>query len=143
MANSSITGAACAREVQELHDFFQGWLDGSLPATDAAFVRFTQATAAGFSLIGPDGSVAGRDETAAWIRAAYGTRRGFRLWTDDHILRAAGDDWALCTYREWQTRDGETTVRISTALLVTDTTAPTGLSWVHVHETWMAQGNQG
>ena len=60
MANSSITGAACTREVQELHDFFQGWLEGSLPATDAVFGRFTLATAAGFTLIGPDGSVAGR-----------------------------------------------------------------------------------
>ncbi len=137
MANSSITGTACAREIQELHDFFQAWLEGSLPATDTAFGRFTQATAAGFTLIGPDGSVAGADETAAWIRAAYGTRHGFKLWTDAHTLRAAGEDWALCTYREWQTRDGETTVRISTALLVADATAPTGLSWLHVHETWM------
>lgn len=137
MANSSITGTACAREVQELHDFFQAWLEGSLPATDTAFARFTLATAAGFTLIGPDGGVAGRDETAAWIRAAHGTRHGFRLWTDAHTLRAEGEDWALCTYREWQTRDGETTVRISTALFVADATAPTGLSWMHVHETWM------
>ena len=137
MANSSITGATCAREVQELHDFFQEWLEGSLPATDAVFARFTEATAAGFTLIGPDGSVAGRDETGAWIRAAHGTRRGFKLWTDEHTLRAAGEDWGLCTYREWQTRDGVTTVRISTALLVADGKAPAGLSWMHVHETWM------
>ena len=140
MANSSITGTACAREIKELHDFFQAWLEGSLPPTDAAFARFAQATAAGFTLIGPDGSVTRRDETAAWIRAAHGTRRGFKLWTDEHTLRAAGEDWALCTYREWQTRDGATTVRISTALLVADSTAPAGLSWVHVHETWMSGG---
>jgi hypothetical protein len=138
VANSSITGTACAREIQQLHNFFQAWLEGSLPATDAAFARFTEATAPGFTLIGPDGSVAGRDETAAWIRTAHGTRRGFKLWTDEHTLRAAGADWALCTYREWQTRDGVTTARISTALLVADSNAPAGLSWMHVHETWMA-----
>jgi hypothetical protein len=138
VANSSITGAACAREVQELHDFFQGWLEGSLPATDAVFGRFTLATAAGFTLIGPDGSVAGRADTVAWIRAAHGTRRGFRLWTDEHTLRAGGEGWALCTYREWQTRDGVTTARRSTALLVADAAAPAGLSWMHVHETWMS-----
>ena len=137
MANSSITGTAVCARFRNYTTSFRRGSRGSLPATDTAFGRFTQATAAGFTLIGPDGSVAGADETAAWIRAAYGTRHGFKLWTDAHTLRAAGEDWALCTYREWQTRDGETTVRISTALLVADATAPTGLSWLHVHETWM------
>ncbi len=133
-----ITGTACEREIRELHDFFQGWLAGSLPATDEAFARFMRATAAGFTLIGPDGSVAGREETVVWIRAAHGTRPGFRLWTDDHTLRAAGQDWALVTYRELQSRDGVTTARLSTALLAADDEAPAGLSWMHVHETWIS-----
>jgi hypothetical protein len=88
-------------------------------------------------LIGPDGSTAGREEPGGWIRAAHGTRPGFRVWTDEHILRAAGEDWALCTYREWQTRDGVTSVRLSTAFLAADNAAPAGLSWLHVHETWI------
>jgi hypothetical protein len=132
--------AACAREISELHDFFQGWLEGTLAPDDEHFARFTEATAAGFTLIGPDGSSAGREATAAWIRAAHGTRRGFRLWTDDHVLRAAGPDWALATYREHQTRDGLTSTRLSTVLFVADAAAPNGLAWLHVHETWLAQG---
>jgi hypothetical protein len=134
---SGIDVAACAREIQELHDFFQGWLEGSLPPTDAVFARFTAATASDFLLIGPDGSTAGRDATAAWIRAAHGTRRGFRLWTDEHVLRASGPNWALATYREWQTRDGATTARLSTVLFTADGAAPAGLLWRHVHETWL------
>ena len=132
-----ITLAACEREITGLHDFFQAWLEGSAPATDAAFARFLQATARGFTLISPDGSVAGREGTAEWIRAAHGTRPGFRLWTDEHRLCAGGDDWALVTYREWQTHGGVTTLRLSTALLTADAHAPTGLLWVHVHETWV------
>lgn len=137
MAIFSVSGAACEHEIRELHDFFQGWLEGRLPATDEVFARFTRAAAAGFTLIGPDGSMARREETAAWIRAAHGTRPGLRLWTDEHALHASGTDWALATYREWQTHDGVTTVRISTALLGADDEAPTGLSWIHVHETWL------
>jgi hypothetical protein len=55
------------------------------------------------------------------------------------MLRAAGEDWALATYRELQTRDGVATVRLSTALLVANDDAPAGLSWVHVHETWIGR----
>lgn len=132
-----ITLAACEREIIGLHDFFQAWLEGSAPATEAAFARFLHATAPSFTLISPDGSVAGREATAGWIRAAHGTRPGFRLWTDDHRLCAGDDDWALVTYREWQTHGGTTTLRLSTALLTADAQAPAGLLWVHVHETWV------
>lgn len=130
-----ITLAACEHEIIGLHDFFQAWLEGSAPATDAVFARFLRATAPTFTLISPDGAAADRAATAAWIKAAHGTRRGFRLWTDEHRLCAGGDDWALVTYREWQTREGATSLRLSTALLLADAAAPTGLSWVHVHET--------
>lgn len=132
-----ISSIACAQEVIRLHDFFQEWLEGSVPATDAVFARFLQATSAAFTLISPDGQSAGRDTTVEWIHSAYGTRQGFRLWTDEHLLRCAGDDWALVTYREWQTHAGVTTLRLSSALLVADLLAPQGLSWVHVHETWV------
>ena len=132
-----LTLAACTREVIGLHDFFQAWLEGSLPATDAVFARFLAATDPAFTLISPDGAAAGREATAAWIRAAHGTRRGVRLWTDEHRLCAGGADWALVTYREWQTNGGATTLRLSTALLLTDASAPNGLSWAHVHETWI------
>jgi hypothetical protein len=129
--------AACEHEIIGLHDFFQAWLEGSLPPTEAVFARFLLATSPSFTLISPDGATAGRNDTAAWIRAAHGTRQGFRLWTDEHRLCAGGEDWALVTYREWQTRADATTLRLSTALLVADAAAPTGLSWVHVHETWV------
>lgn len=132
-----ITADACEREIIGLHDFFQSWLDGSVPPTEAVFARFWQATAAHFTLISPDGHAAGREATAGWIRAAHGTRPGVRLWTDELRLCAGGDDWALVTYREWQTNSGVTTQRLSSVLLQADAAAPTGLSWVHVHETWI------
>ncbi len=81
---------ACIREIIELHAFFQAWLDGSLPNSDEVFVRFTGATAPDFTLIGPDGGMAGFAATAAWIRAAHGTRPGFQLWTTDHNAPAPG-----------------------------------------------------
>lgn len=128
---------ACEREIVDLHDFFHAWLEGSLPDTDAVFARFLTATAPAFTMISPAGMVTDRATTTAWIRDAHGDRPNFRLWTDQHRLCAGGDDWALVTYCEWQESRGITTSRLTTALLVADADAPLGLSWVHVHETWI------
>jgi hypothetical protein len=128
---------AAIQEVIDLHIFFQEWLDGSLPNTDAAFARFHAATAAGFTLISPDGSIAAGADTATWIQTAHGTRRGFRLWTDAHNVRYVNDNLAVVTYQEWQTRDGVTTGRISTAIFVAAPAAPNGVAWLHVQETWL------
>lgn len=124
------------QEVIDLHTFFEAWLGGARPETDADFARFTAATDPGFTLIGPDGAMMAAEAIAGWIRHAYGTRPGFRLWTTDHQLRYVDDACALVTYLEWQTRDDVTTCRISTALFVVAPDAPNGLTWRHVHETW-------
>jgi hypothetical protein len=124
------------QEVIELHAFFQGWLRGELPASDAVFSRFTNATAPEFMLISPTGAAAGYAETSGWIRNAHGTRPGVLLWTDNHLIRYADERIALVTYHEHQTLAGATTLRISSALFRRADAAPLGVAWLHVHETW-------
>lgn len=131
--------SACLREIGELHDFFQAWMRGELPRTDAAFARFPAALDARFMLISPAGQAAGVEETVAWIRSAHGSRPDFRLWTTDHQVRFEAAGCVLATYQEWQTRDGVTTTRLSSVLFRADPAAPNGVAWVHVHETWLAQ----
>lgn len=128
---------ACFQEVIDLHAFFQGWLDGTLPESDAVFARFAAANDPAFTLVSPDGSMAGGVETGAWIRAAHGTRRGFKLWTDAHQMHFQDGNTAVVTYREWQTRDGATSVRRSTVVFYVTPTAPNGVAWAHIHETWL------
>ena len=124
------------QEVIDLHTFFEAWLGGALPETDAEFARFVVATDADFTLISPEGRTMDSAAVSAWIRSAHGTRPGFRLWTTDHHVIYAGYDCALVTYLEWQARDAVTTCRISSALFVADDAAPNGYAWRHVHETW-------
>lgn len=125
------------QEVIDLHAFFEAWLGGALPDDDATFARFTAATDPAFTLISPAGAVMTHAAVVAWIRHAHGTRRGFRLWTTDHILQDATATRALVTYLEWQTHDEVTTCRISSACFVADGAAPHGYRWRHVHETWV------
>lgn len=135
--SQAICADQCRAEVEELHAFFQAWLDGSLPNSDAVFSRFTAVTDPAFTLISPAGQVEDAAAAAQWIYAARGTRPGVRLWTDQHTLRCADERTAVVTYREWQTNAGVTTLRLSTAVLAADPAAPNGLRWLHVHETWL------
>ncbi|MBK8051487.1 MAG: hypothetical protein IPK16_32995 [Anaerolineales bacterium] len=133
----SISADACFAEIIGLHDFFEAWLRGAVPATAATFARFLGVTDPEFTIVGPDGAISDLPATAAWIRAAHSARPGVRLWTDNHRLHFADDNIAVVTYLEWQERDGATTVRRSTAVFHAHPTAPNLVSWRHVHETWL------
>jgi hypothetical protein len=127
----------CVQEVIDLHAFFQAWLRGELADRAEVFSRFIDAVAPEFTLISPTGQAARLPETAEWIRRAHGARPGVKLWTDEHTAHFAADGAALLTYREWQTWNGATTLRISSALLRRAPAAPNGVAWLHIHETWI------
>lgn len=128
-------------EIVELHEFFQGWLDGTLPPTDAAFARLVDSTGAQFTLISPSGELATREALLRDLRAAHGSRPGWRMWIERAQLRCQRGGLAVATYEEWQQDAAGTTARISTAVLAEQAGAPNGLAWLHVHETWLPHGS--
>jgi hypothetical protein len=128
-----------AREIDELHQFFQDWFTGSIPQTEANFARVTAALAPGFVLISPDGALAEYATVIDWLRKGYGTRPGFRLWVEKIVPRYAASDLALVTYEEWQQRDDRITARLSSAIFRHCPTAPNGVEWLYVHETWLPE----
>jgi hypothetical protein len=129
----------CAREIEELHTFFVAWFTGTIPRTEANFARFTAAIAPDFALISPGGALLEHEDLVAWIRDAYGSRTHFRIWIENFRLRRQLDGAAVVTYEEWQESDDGVTARLSTAVFLSDPSAPNGVRWLHVHETWMAR----
>src|SRR5262245_29942975 len=124
-------------EIVGLHDFFQSWLDGTLPPTEAAFARLIDATGDEFTLITPAGDVVTREPLLSQLRAAHGSRPGWRMWTERPQLRFRHGDLTVATYEEWQQTGDTITARISTAVFRDRPGAPNGLIWLHVHETWL------
>ncbi len=124
-------------EIVELHEFFQGWLDGTLPAMDAAFARLTDTTDAAMLLITPAGEIIPRQVLLTQLRAAHGSRPGWRMWIERAQLRCQSGDLLVATYEEWQQTGGTTTARISTVVFRNRPGTPNGLVWLHVHETWL------
>jgi protein SCO1/2 len=135
---------ACAREIEALHEFFGQWFRAELPATETGFARFESALANDFSLIGPDGEEIGRTEILERVRSAHGSMRGqgFEIWIENIQSRQAPERHCLMTYQEWQ-RGKETRVRISTVLFRSRPSAPNGVEWLHLHETWLPVGAKG
>lgn len=130
---------ACRREIEELHAFFEGWFEGSLPDDEATFARVSDALGEEFELISPDGRRRDRDTILDSIRSAHGGHagegKGFAIEIHDVRLRFTDGDTALVTYEEWQTSDGEGNRRLSSAWLRRAPGAPRGVRWVHLHET--------
>ena len=127
-------------EIVELHDFFQEWLDGTLPATDEAYARLVDTQVPEFVIITPGGELIPGPTLLAQLRAAHGSRPGWRIWIDNAELRLEQSGLSVATYEEWQRHaDGTVTGRISTVVFHEQPGTPNGLAWVHVHETWLPE----
>jgi hypothetical protein len=124
------------REVVALHTFFQAWFRSGIDAPD--FVECERALGPGFSMIGPDGEMHGRDAVLERLRRARGAYPAdFRIEVSDPAAIWTRGEAVLLEYTERQYRDGRTDARRSTALFLASAGAPRGVKWRHLQETWL------
>jgi hypothetical protein len=125
------------REINELHAFFGQWLSGKAPDSDAVFARVESALAPDFTLVDPRGHEADRATMAALLRGLWNTRPQVRIWIEQFRLLLDAPPLLVARYEEWQEGSAGNTARISTAVFRAAPTAPNGVQWVRVHETWL------
>ena len=139
--------AQCQREVVELHGFLVGWMTGALPRSAATFARFADVLADGFALISPRGVVTERRQLLRELEAAYGAHtgngEGFRIEIQNFRHRRTEGVLCLVTYEEWQQLSGAATGRLSSAWFRARNDTPHGVEWLHLHETWMPDSQEG
>lgn len=132
------------REVRELHEFFESWFRGELDADEFEHPR--ESLAAEFRMVPPEGNETARDPVLDSIEAGYDSAPSERAADEEspfvievHDVRTLRtlDDHCQMTYEEWQRRDGEWAGRRSTALFRREESAPNGVVWVDLHETWI------
>jgi hypothetical protein len=137
----------CRAEVEQLHVFFEAWMSGTLEADPETFRRLSDVLAPEFEMISPYGDRTTRDELVAGLMPAHGIHAGrtrpFRIRIANYRGRSLSKEMHLVTYEEWQVIDGETRGRLSTALLRNREGTPNGVEWVHLHETWMPETEDG
>jgi hypothetical protein len=127
-----------SQEIVELHQFFEGWLGGSLAKTEAVYRRFADVMATGFCIVNPSAQLTEREALIEQLYKAHGARPKIRIWIEQPRLHQQLAGGLLASYQECQEIDGHSTKRLSTVLFAIDDTAPNGLKWLHVHETWCA-----
>ena len=123
-----------AREVVALHEFFVAWFRPG-PAPD--FRACEGAFHPDFRMVTPEGRLLGRSEIIQGIQASRG-RLAASLTIEILEIRTLWQegDAALLAYIEQQYREGRTTRRRSSALLLRAASAPRGILWRHLQETW-------
>ena len=128
--------AAAIREIEASHDFFVRWFLGT--AEEAEFALWLRTTHPEFRLTTPGGAMLGCEAIVAWIGAARGSMTSrFEIAVEDIEPIHVGEDAVLLIYVERQYRDGRTTRRQSMAFFLRDDSAPRGVVWRHLQETWL------
>ena len=122
--------AAFEAEVRGLHAFFERWFAGSADSNELERLDVLDDS---FQMIGPDGHLQTVAQVRTAIEAAYG-RRSLQIEIRNVLVHPVAP---VGTYEEWQTIDGRVTGRISSAVMVDDSSAPNGLRWMHLQETWL------
>ncbi|TIT01998.1 DUF4440 domain-containing protein [Mesorhizobium sp.] len=124
-------------EVVDLHRFFVDWfVAGSADRAD--FSRFERVMAEGFQMVAPDGQILDRDAVLDHVRVSRATCDGdFTISIEDIRAGWQIEDAIVVCYVETQQRDGKHSRRRSSAVFTTSSSAPNGVEWRHLHETWL------
>lgn len=123
-------------EVRALHAFFADWFRAGAMHPD--FSELERVLAPDFRMVTPDGLVVDRKAVIEAVRQAEDTRPAdFAIVILQPRPVHESRDAVLLEFIEQQYRDGGTTRRLSTALFTSQESAPRGVLWRHLHETWM------
>jgi hypothetical protein len=129
---------SCAKaEIIERHAFFVRWFtEASLKPSE--FERCEAAFDAHFRMITPDGMLHGRAEVLRRLRKAKASMElKFEIAVEGVKELWLGEEAGIVGYVEAQLIDGRRTRRRSSALFERCATAPNGVAWRHLHETWV------
>ncbi len=133
---------SCAHEITSLHGFFEHWFHGAFADREVALRRLSDVLAPGFVIVSPRGVVTAREPLIERLSAAYGSWAGDQPKSSIAVEaiepRHMHGEVGLLTYNERHRRPHGETVRHSSVLMQRDEDTPNGVSWLHLHETWLS-----
>ena len=135
-SNPTLFSQASA-EVVGLHRFFVDWFVAARADT-VDFSRFEDVMGEGLTMIAPSGQILDRDAVIDHVRSSRATcDDGFAISIEDIRPGWQTEDTIVVLYVEAQLRAGKHSRRQSSAVFTTSSSAPNGVEWRHLHETWL------
>lgn len=132
-----------AKEIIQLHAFFEDWFRGNCNDSDRVFKnRLLSRMDIDFYIVLPNGECFYGEQFWPEMRTAHGSNPKFQISLRNFARKLQiGQKTFVANYEEWQKNSVESKPenngRVSTAIFVEDKSAPNGVKWVHVHETWL------
>lgn len=124
-------------EVVGLHRFFVDWFVAAR-ADAVDFSRFEDVMGEGLTMIAPSGQILDRDAVIDHVRSSRATcDDGFAISIEDIRPGWQTEGAIVVLYVEAQLRGGKHSRRQSSAVFTTSSSAPNGVEWRHLHETWL------
>lgn len=130
------TRAAVEREIVEVHEFFEQHYLG----TDRGLGRIESVFADDMTFVGPDATESDRSTVIEMVRAGFAHTDSLKIGIEDVRVLVESDELVLARYVESHELASRTNRRLSTVVFRRDESAPNGLLWVSVHETWLDRG---
>ena len=124
-------------EIIELHRFFVDWFVAAR-ADAVEFGRFEAVMGEGLTMVAPNGQILDRAAVVGHVLTSRATcDDGFAISIED--IRPGWQDanTIVVFYIEAQLRAGKHSRRQSSAVFTTSSSAPNGVEWRHLHETWL------
>lgn len=121
-------------EVIELHDCFEEYITGTIDSLERAEV----ALAADFTMVAPSGDTSSRSEVITEIEDAHARLPSLKMTITHPELLFEDDATLVAAYVENQQYGEGSNRRRATVVFVKDDSAPNGLLWHRIHETWLS-----
>ena len=129
--------AQASAEIVDLHRFVVDWFVAAR-ADNVDFGRFEAVMGEGLTMIAPSGAILDRDAVVDHVRQSRAScDDGFAISIEDIRPGWQTDDTIVVLYVEAQLRGGKRSRRQSSAVFTPNSSAPNGVQWRHLHETWL------
>ncbi|KAL2554157.1 putative sucrose-phosphatase 2 [Forsythia ovata] len=129
-----------AYEVVKFYLFYERWRRAEVENSDCYFANLKAVCCPSGVFVHPSGIEQSLHDCINTLGTCYGDQRGkqFRVWVDQVLSSQIGSDSWLVSFKKWEQSGKEGKGCLTTAVLSSkDVTVAEGLTWLHVHQTWL------
>ncbi|KAI3443346.1 hypothetical protein Pfo_000011 [Paulownia fortunei] len=129
-----------AYEVVKFYLFYERWRRAEVENSELCLANLKAVCCTSGIFVHPSGIEQQLHDCVSSLRTCYGDKQGkqFRVWVDQVLPTQVGSDSWLVKFKKWEQSGEERQCCLTTAILSSkDVSVAEGLTWVHVHQTWL------
>ncbi|XP_027176070.1 sucrose-phosphatase 1 [Coffea eugenioides] len=140
LSDSKLDDFDPAYEVVKFNLFFERWRRAEVEKSELYLANMKAVCCPSGVLVHPSGIEKLLGDCVNAFRTCYGDQqgKGYRVWVDQVLPTQVGSDSWLVKYKKWELSGEKQKGCLTTVLLSSKgVSVPEGLTWVHVHQTWL------